>query len=175
MNTISQPVLSRRGTRYSDELYHHGILGQKWGIRKYQNPDGTLTEEGRRRYAKNIERGNTLRALGRTKAGAIGRGIGRQVVSTVASPVLGTAIATGVAATQTNPITKAQYLVNSKNPLLKAEGFKQFNKAMNIVNLGAKGGAYSIPVSYALNTGFNVARTIRDYRDISIAEIAARK
>ena len=35
------------------ELYHHGILGQKWGIRRYQNEDGTLTEAGKRRYAKN--------------------------------------------------------------------------------------------------------------------------
>lgn len=32
------------------ELYHYGILGQRWGVRRYQNPDGTLTEEGRRRY-----------------------------------------------------------------------------------------------------------------------------
>ena len=31
-------------------LCHHGIKGQKWGIRRYQNPDGTLTEEGRKRY-----------------------------------------------------------------------------------------------------------------------------
>ena len=34
------------------ELYHHGILGQKWGIRRYQNEDGTLTEEGKKRYGK---------------------------------------------------------------------------------------------------------------------------
>lgn len=38
------------GIPYSDELYHHGIKGQKWGIRRYQNPDGTLTEAGKKRY-----------------------------------------------------------------------------------------------------------------------------
>ena len=31
-------------------LYHHGILGQKWGVRRYQNADGTLTEAGKKRY-----------------------------------------------------------------------------------------------------------------------------
>lgn len=37
------------------ELYHSGIKGQKWGIRRYQNYDGTLTEEGRHRYNKNYD------------------------------------------------------------------------------------------------------------------------
>ena len=31
-------------------LQHYGILGQKWGIRRYQNPDGTLTEAGKKKY-----------------------------------------------------------------------------------------------------------------------------
>lgn len=33
----------------SDELYHHGIKGMKWGIRRYQNKDGSLTNAGKKR------------------------------------------------------------------------------------------------------------------------------
>lgn len=36
----------------SDYLAHHGIKGMKWGVRRFQNPDGTRTEAGERRYAK---------------------------------------------------------------------------------------------------------------------------
>lgn len=33
------------------ELYHHGIKGMKWGVRRYQNKDGSLTAKGRKRYS----------------------------------------------------------------------------------------------------------------------------
>ena len=32
-----------------NELYHHGVLGQKWGVRRYQNKDGSLTMAGKKR------------------------------------------------------------------------------------------------------------------------------
>lgn len=35
-----------------DELYHHGILGQRWGVRRYQNKDGSLTSAGKARLSK---------------------------------------------------------------------------------------------------------------------------
>lgn len=35
---------------YNNHLVHHGILGQKWGVRRYQYEDGTLTSEGKKRY-----------------------------------------------------------------------------------------------------------------------------
>lgn len=36
---------------YNKELYHHGIKGQKWGVRRFQNADGSLTSAGQKRYA----------------------------------------------------------------------------------------------------------------------------
>ena len=49
-------------------LKHHGILGMKWGIRRYQNKDGSLTAEGKKRYSIKentddsfvLEKGSTL-------------------------------------------------------------------------------------------------------------------
>lgn len=40
----------------NDILVHHGILGQKWGVRRFQNEDGSLTEAGKKRYAKDISK-----------------------------------------------------------------------------------------------------------------------
>lgn len=49
----NQRMLSRREEfKMENELYHHGVKGQKWGVRRYQNKDGSLTLAGKKRALK---------------------------------------------------------------------------------------------------------------------------
>lgn len=39
---------------YNDQIWHWGVKGMKWGVRRYQNADGSLTEAGKKRYDRDV-------------------------------------------------------------------------------------------------------------------------
>lgn len=52
-NTVSEPdvvIHDALNILRTDVICHHGILGMKWGVRRYQNKDGSLTPAGRKKY-----------------------------------------------------------------------------------------------------------------------------
>ena len=64
-------ILTSNGSFYSsDYIYHHGIKGMKWGVRRYQNADGTLTAAGKKRVSQRrpddivIKKGTQLNNVG---------------------------------------------------------------------------------------------------------------
>lgn len=50
-----------------NELYHHGIKGMKWGVRRYQNSDGSLTAAGKKRYDRDIRENDARKKENRIK------------------------------------------------------------------------------------------------------------
>ena len=62
----------------SDELCHHGIKGQRWGIRRYQNADGSLTSAGSKRYGYGNKKA-IIQSL-KTKAKDVGGKIAKKAV-----------------------------------------------------------------------------------------------
>lgn len=61
------------------ELYHHGIKGMKWGVRRYRNSDGSLTPAGKKRYGSEnkIEEPSRTKKVAKAAVNtAVGLGIG---------------------------------------------------------------------------------------------------
>ena len=56
-------ILKKGGDRMN-ELYHYGVKGMKWGVRRYQNENGSLTEAGKKRLKKYVNENGELTAKG---------------------------------------------------------------------------------------------------------------
>lgn len=66
-----------------DTLEHHGILGQKWGVRRFQNADGSLNAAGKRRYGDSDGDAHSAKAAGH-------RALAKALAYDTASTAIGT-------------------------------------------------------------------------------------
>ena len=94
---------------YTNYLYHHGIKGQKWGVRRYQNANGRLTNAGKKRYSDGND--NSKKSS-------------KSKMSTAKKIAIGTAVVAAAAG-----ITYAA--IKAKNNKAVSKGMQAANKILN--------------------------------------------
>ena len=144
-----------------NSLYHFGIKGQRWGIRRYQNPDGSLTPEGKKRY---LNPDGSLNERGRKE-------LGRQYLKDrkYAGRVAGGALGTAAAAAFAKEYGWAKYTgmaEKEKNAFIKnANKNKVFVKEIGLEDYG--GNKHRIPVNAIVKKGdyYDAYNKIKWYDD----------
>lgn len=85
------------------ELQHHGVKGMRWGIRRYQKKDGSLTAEGKRRYNDDSTTSTNTSADEAARAARSRKIRRRVIIGAAAGVVMGATVAAGIVYYKKNP------------------------------------------------------------------------
>lgn len=108
---------------YDQELYHYGVKGMKWGIRRYQNKDGTLTSKGKKRYEKSNDNSNDKDEIKNNKS--------RKILTKRNIAIGATAVGASLA------VMGAMYVYKKSNPTIHVK-YMNFGEIIDINNLSSK-------------------------------------
>lgn len=108
---------------YDQELYHYGVKGMKWGIRRYQNKDGTLTSKGKKRYEKSNDNSNDEDEIKNNKS--------RKILTKRNIAIGATAVGASLA------VMGAMYVYKKSNPTIHVK-YMKFGEIIDINNLSSK-------------------------------------
>ena len=167
------------------ELMHYGIIGMKWGVRRYQNPDGSLTEAGYKRYAKNHmtpEANSDLRSFSKSAArstgtmtaiagtvGLLAGGVGGMVVASLSTA----AINSGVHFLQKKKL-KNMYVKELVEQKKAEDKIDQANKAAQSKSKGSQEDADAKARSAAKKAGLDQGDNWKVYRSAQAGDKKAQ-
>lgn len=154
--------------REYSEFYHYGVKGMHWGVRRYQNPDGTLTAEGKRRKNLSDEqayveyRKESNKKEGRYEAAKALSFLGSSIGGTAASiallpnsPILLAGAAAGIGGGCIANIVLDKIKNKKIDVIKKSYGEKRIKRAEKIVNDMALSKTIDKSISYTL-AGSNI-------------------
>lgn len=108
---------------HDQELYHYGVKGMKWGIRRYQNKDGTLTSKGKKRYEKSNDNSNDEDEIKNNKS--------RKILTKRNIAIGATAVGASLA------VMGAMYVYKKSNPTIHVK-YMNFGEIIDINSLSSK-------------------------------------
>lgn len=140
-------------------LMHHGIKGQKWGVRRFQNEDGSLTSAGKERYNRALERSKKYGEKADRQIEMHGGKAGAKLINDIKTTIGAVPFSALAAAAPIlgNAVAKATFMT-----LPYSLPYQALSTAAGLATGAATGGLALAGLAYVAYNGARMAAAIKD-------------